>query len=101
MQTRIRKVLSLPAFPDDEQMRIARLLNMLLWALIVFMMLDALLLLVFAPETRPTFWMNGAVIAIALVMHWLLRRGYVRFSSLCLCSLIWPLTVYYISESGG
>ncbi|HVO69161.1 MAG TPA: PAS domain-containing protein, partial [Aggregatilineaceae bacterium] len=101
MRTRVQRWLSAPIFPDEEQTRIAGLLNLLLLALIVLALLDAVLLLVFAPETIPTFWMNGLTVLSGCLLLWVMRRGGVRLASAVLCLILWPLTVYYLAISGG
>ena len=86
--------------PGDEQRRIGRLLSELLLAIIVIIALDTALSVV-VPETSPTVWLNGLVIAISLMLLWLVRRGHVRLSGMLLCLLTWPMTIIYIVSSGG
>src|SRR5690349_5443272 len=99
--TRLRRWLSPPVFPDEEQTRIASLVHFLLVSLILVMTLDAGILFILAPETLPTFWINGLVILTGFVCLGFARRGYVRLACILFCLVTWPLTVYYIAVSGG
>jgi len=101
MLTQLRRWLAPPIFPDDEQTRIASLLNPLLLTVIVLMLLDAVALSLVAPDTIPTLWMNAVVIIGAVIMHGMMQQGHVRLAAALLCLLLWPLTVYYIAISGG
>ncbi len=101
MRNRAQRWLSPPIFPDEEQTRVAGLLNLLLFALIVLTLLDAALLLVFAPETLPTFWINGVGVLGACTVLWIMRHGRVWLASVLLCASLWPLTAYYLATSGG
>src|SRR5258708_32885394 len=101
MLTHLRRWLAPPVFSDDEQTRIASLLNPLLLAVIVLMLLAAVVLLLVAPDTIPTLWINAAAIIGATMMHRMMRQGHVRLAAGLLCLLLWPLTVYYIAISGG
>jgi signal transduction histidine kinase len=90
-----------PAFSDDEQARIARLLYWILLGLIGLNLFDLALLLIYAPETVGTFWLNGVLVAACIVSFWLMRRGMVRPSSAVLCLTFWALLTYYACVSGG
>ncbi|MFN8528191.1 MAG: ATP-binding protein [Anaerolineae bacterium] len=74
---------------------------MLLLIIIASVALDGIFLLLTAPETHSTLWMNGVVIAAAILFLWLMRRGWVRGAAILLCIMIWVLTVYYVAISGG
>src|SRR5512135_264306 len=101
MRAHVQRWLSAPIFPDEEQTRVAGLLNLLLLTLILLVLLDAALLLVFAPETIPTLWMNGLAVLGGCILLWVTRRGALRLASAILCLTLWPLTAYYLATSGG
>ena len=97
----LRKLLTPPVFPDEEQTRIARLLHWLLLAGAIALIFDAAILAIFAPETLPTFWINGLLLAVILLSYWVMRRGLVRTASLVLCLSAWITITYYLAISGG
>src|SRR5258708_2267826 len=101
MRTRIQRWLSPPIFPDEEQTRLAALLNLLLQALILIMLLETALLLVVAPDTPSTFLINGLTILMICGAMWIMRLGHVRLAGMILCLMLWPLTLYYVAISGG
>jgi PAS domain S-box-containing protein len=97
----LRPILTPPTFKDDEQTRLARLLNNILLILIALNLIDMLLLLIYAPETLPTFWTNGVLLGLNLISFWMIRRGWVNAGSLLLCVPFWVLATYYYAISGG
>ncbi len=101
MTDSIRRLLTPPVFPDDEQTRIARLLHRILLAGIGLNVFDAVLLAIFAPETLPTFWINGVCLVFFGISFWMMWRGQIRAASLMLCLPLWFLITYYLSISGG
>ncbi|HVO43839.1 MAG TPA: PAS domain S-box protein, partial [Aggregatilineales bacterium] len=101
MRIRVQHWLTPPVFPDEEQTRLAGVVGLLLLALSVIMVSDAALLLVSAPETIPTFWLNGAAIVGSGILWWLTRNGHVRLAGALFCLTLWPLTVDYLAISGG
>ena len=48
-----------PVFPDEEQTRLAGLLHWMLLALAAVNLFNMGTFSIFAPETLPTFWING------------------------------------------
>lgn len=90
-----------PVFPDDEQTRVAGLLHWIILVTSALNVLDMLLLAIFAPETIPTFWMNGVFQALLVVSYWLNRRGYVQAGGLLICFAFWGLLTFYAAVSGG
>lgn len=97
----IRRLLTPPAFPDDEQARIARLIHWMLLAAIGLNLLDTILLIIFAPEMLPTFWINGVSLVFFGIDFWIMRRGKIHTASLLLCLALWAATTYYLFISGG
>src|SRR4051812_19607521 len=90
-----------PIFSDEEQTRLAGLLHWMLLALIAANLFDMLVLVIFAPETLPTFWLNGAFLAVTLICFWMMRSGWVHGGGFLLCLTFWVLLVTYVAESGG
>lgn len=90
-----------PVFPDEEQTRLANLLHWILLALLVVNVFDMAILLIFAPETLPTFWINGVFLAFTLISFWMMRSGKVRGGGFVVCMTFWALLVGYLAVSGG
>src|SRR5258708_4137392 len=101
MVSKVTHWLASPVFLDEEKTRIARLLNYTLLGLSGISVADAALLLVFAPETLSTFWINGVAVLFCLMLMLLMRWGRVRLAALLFCLVMWLLLVYYIAISGG
>jgi PAS domain S-box-containing protein len=96
-----RSLLEAPTFAEEEKNRVAKLLHWTLWTLIVLVVLDCIVLAIFAPETIPSFWLNYLTIAFCFLCLWMLHRGWVIFSSALLSSVFWLLLLYYTAISGG
>ncbi len=101
MLTPLRKLITPPFFQDEEKTRVGHLLYWLVLALILIIFLEAVLLWVAAPEMVSTFWINGIIILVGSLLLWMTRRGRVRESAFILCTMLWLLTAYYLSVSGG
>jgi PAS domain S-box-containing protein len=95
------KLFAVPVFKNDEQSRVGKLLHWTLIAVIFIVVLDCIVLAIFAPETIPTFWINYLAIAFSFACLVMLHRGWVLFTSALFCAVIWLLTVYYLATSGG
>ena len=96
-----RRWLAPPVFADEEQTRLAKLLHWMLLFLVIANLFDALILLIFAPETLPTFWINGVFLAFTLLAYWIMRAGQVRSSAMLEGFVTWALLVGYLAVSGG
>ena len=90
-----------PVFPDEEQTRLANLLHWILLALLIVNLFDMALLLIFAPETLPTFWLNLVFLAFTLISFGMMRSGKVRGGGFVVCMTFWALLVGYLAVSGG
>ena len=90
-----------PIFPDEERKRLAGLLHWMLFVLLAVNLFNMLALAIFAPETLPTFWINGVFLGVTLLSFGLMRSGRVRAAGFVLCFSFWGLLVTYIAESGG
>ncbi len=98
---RLRRLLMPPVFPDDEKTRVARLLHRVLLAAAIINSIDAMLLAVFAPETLPTFWINGLILLCTIVPFLLLVRGKVYAAALLLLLGAWgAITVNLVIDGG-
>jgi|GEM_PF-3547048 len=96
-----RRLLSTPHFKNEEKTRIAGLIHWIMILLIGLIVLDTVLLAIFAPETSSTFWMNYLGIGICLVCLLMGHAGWVRISSFSFIFIFWLLMIYYFSYSGG
>jgi PAS domain S-box-containing protein len=97
----LRNILRAPVFADDEKTRVGKLLHWTLLVVASVLILDCLILAIFAPETIPTFWINYLGIAFSFFCLVLLHRGWVVFTSTLFALVIWLLLVYYLAISGG
>lgn len=90
-----------PVFEDEDKTRIARLLHWVVLIAAGLNVLDMVLLLIFAPETLPTFWANLVFLIFTGVSYWMTRQGRVQAAGLVLCVPFWLVLTYYLSVSGG
>ena len=101
MLARIRAFLQPPVFEDDEEKtRIARLLNIILIAVMILVMLFSV----------PALWMTpevGRVLIELLLVGWsffmliLMRRGQVQLSGILFSLTLWAVVSYGTYEAGG
>jgi methyl-accepting chemotaxis protein len=106
MLTRIRRFLAPPVFEDEENTRVAGLLNMILLALFLGEIVYGVyyLLTMGGKEPVPVYYILGEMVVAVLgvLIPWfLLRRGYVRAASLLFTALLGVLLFYFAYESGG
>lgn len=90
-----------PTYSDEETTRVAGLLNILIWTIEFILVFDAVVLYILAPETLPTFWINGLAFALALTIRQVMLRGQVRTACYLLCFFIWFMLTYYLAISNG
>src|SRR4051794_40258348 len=98
MFTRIRRLLAPPVFADEEQTRIAALLNVITLGSAALLALRAFGTLLFQPNPYPFvfFVALGEMLAVGTLV--LMHRGYVRLASLLSCLMamgIATLSMYY------
>ncbi len=101
MLARIRAIFMPPVFEDKDKTRTARLLNAVLLTLFVSMTLVTGILLVTRgfPNDRQTAFVPLSSVIMAVAMEVLLayvRRGYLRWPSIILLSLLWAITTFWI-----
>jgi PAS domain S-box-containing protein len=89
------------AFTEKEQSRTGRLLRWILLSGLILNTFNLGILIIFAPETLPTFWLNGLLFVVIFVSFALLRQGRVYTASACYCSSLWGIITYYALISGG
>lgn len=101
MRRYLTRFLNPPEFPDEEQTRVATLLNFFIWAVIAIISLNAIALFFAAPEIGFTLWLNGLVVALAFGLRWLMWQGRVNLAGFLLCLVFWGALAYYLATSGG
>ena len=101
MFTRIKQLLTLPVFEDEDKTRIAALLNTILWTFLAIIIGYGLFTLLISPDHWPSFILIGSAFVLTLSTIFLTHRGYVRFSSLLFSSLLWILITSSVVAFGG
>jgi GAF domain-containing protein len=104
MISRIKPLLAPPAFADEEQTRLAGLLNIILLTILTAALaIQLLLLLVDLTQARsPTLSMPVVIaLVVSLGLLLLVRRGHVRFASVTLALALIGLTTLAIVTAGG
>jgi GAF domain-containing protein len=106
MGSRIRQLFAAPVFEDEEQARVARLLNTVLLTFSVAVVLVVVSIFAFyglpaAPEATFTL-LSGVVMAVAGIGLLVLARcGRVRIAALALLSLLWAIITYWVCGVAG
>ena len=101
MVNRIRRLFTLPHFDNDDQMRVARILNFILLVMLAGGTAFAIATPLVMPERINRMPITLAMCALILVMLYILRTGRVRFVALCFTSTLWLLFSYAALTSGG
>ncbi len=104
MIRRIKPLLAPPAFADEEQTRLAGLLNIILLTILTAALAIQLLLLpVDLVQSRPPTLSMPVIAALVVSVGLLIvvRRGHVRFASVTLALALLALTTLAIVTSGG
>jgi signal transduction histidine kinase len=101
MFERIHRFLSPPLFDDEEKTRIARLLQVVLLAMIVGTFLIGLALPIISPNRLHRLGLNIAVIGFGLAHLVLLRRGHVRWAANGFAVFLWAIVTYASATTGG
>ena len=107
MWKRIRKLTAPPFFEqDEEKTRRARLLNPILWAMLIMLVVMTPVLLIFFPDTDPTRQTSTMIILITTipsiaVQIVLMHRGRVRLASVLLSLLLVVAVTFAIYYYGG
>lgn len=103
--TKIKQMLAAPVFEGDEdKTRNARLLNVLLWALLVAVAVPTPVLIFASSDLSAAAMTLGLVLAFALPLLglvWLLHRGSVRLASVLLSILLLVVVTAAVFIFGG
>lgn len=96
----IRQFLTPPVFDDEEQTRVARLLNSILWAVIVI----GTLYTIVAPIILGQYFsaaLTGTIVVISIIARQLMIRGFVRLASIILLIVFSVILTISIIISDG
>jgi GAF domain-containing protein len=97
----IRQFMVAPVFEDEDKTRVARLLDVILWALVAAVAVFGILSL--SGHIRPGRALTG--LAAMILVRWgalfLMRRGYVRLVGVLLSSAMWAASTYIVLVTGG
>jgi PAS domain S-box-containing protein len=102
--TRIKDMLSPPVFEDGEKTRIARILGIILRAIIAVVgaLLVAWLTTGKSDELGPyAFVANGLIIAVSIGLLFLIRRGHVKPAALIFVIFLWTNISFQAFTSDG
>ena len=94
MLTRIVGWLAAPKFDDESKTRAAKLLDSMLWGLVVTTV-------VVLPTRLESWILSVTLLIVAVVLFVMLRRGLVRISSAILVSALWISVAYLAYSQGG
>jgi hypothetical protein len=101
MLTRIKHLLPPPVFEDAEKTRVANLLNIIIWVLIIAIIIRAIWSLFLPAEEAYSLIIYGVVLAILVGGLALMRVGRVREVSFILTGLLWGVIVLSMFSFGG
>ncbi len=102
--TRFKAMLSPPAFEDEEKTRIARILGVILWAIIAVVgaLIVTWLVTGKSDELGPyAFVANGVIIAVSIGLLFLIRRGHVKPAGLIFVIFVWGNISFQAFTSDG
>jgi PAS domain S-box-containing protein len=102
--TRFKAMLSPPAFEDEEKTRIARILGVILWAIIAVVgaLIFTWLVTGKSDELGPyAFVANGVIIAVSIGLLFLIRRGHVKPAGLIFVIFVWGNISFQAFTSDG
>jgi len=105
--TRIRRFLAAPVFEDEDKTRTARLVNIVLLAVFVIASILTLLTGLFTgaePANVGSLAAGAATAILALVMWFIMRRGYIRLVAIALSSVLLvntSIAVYFTGTISG
>jgi PAS domain S-box-containing protein len=101
MVNRIRSLVTPPHFEDEDQIRVARVLNFSLLVLLVGGVIFAIATPLVMPDRINRMPITLAMCALVVVMLYVLRTGRVRSVALCFTSVLWLMFSYAAITSGG
>ena len=102
--TRVKDMLSPPVFEDEEKTRIARILGVILWAIVVVVgaLIFTWLVTGKSDELGPyAFVANGVIIAVSIGLLFLIRRGHVKPAGLIFVIFLWANISFQAFTSDG
>jgi PAS domain S-box-containing protein len=97
----VRRLVAAPIFADEDQTRVAQILNFCLLVVFVGAGLFAIATPVLMPERLSRLPISLGAVLLSLVMLGLLRAGYIRATALIFTSILWLLFSYAALTSGG
>lgn len=97
----LRGFLAPPAFLDDEQTRIARLLNVISFAILVLFVLSGVSVPFVTATPVPPLMSVSIGIVMQIGVIGLMRRGHLRSASVLLASVLWGIVTFSSAFFGG
>jgi PAS domain S-box-containing protein len=101
MRDVIRRLLVPPDFDDVEKTRVARILNVCLWVVLIGAGIFGLTIPFVMPERMSRMPIVIGVCTLSAGMLYVVRTGRVRFAALCFTSALWLIFSYAALTSGG
>ena len=102
--SRVKDMLSPPVFEDEEKTRIARILGVILWAIVVVVgaLIFTWLVTGKSDELGPyAFVANAVIIAVSIGLLFLIRRGHVKPAGLIFVIFLWVDISFQAFTSDG
>lgn len=102
--TRIKDLLSPPIFEDEEKTRIARILGIILWAIVAVVgaLIVTWLVTGKSDELGPyAFVANGVIIFVSIGLLFLIRSGHVKPAGLMFVIFLWANITFQAFTSDG
>ena len=102
MQTFFERCFAAPVFPDDEETRQARLLEIMRRGMILLLLANCLLNIILLPASTTRWLTIGAAgMASNLVIIYFSRQGQRRLAGFLLLALIWLIATLAAATAGG
>ena len=101
MREKIISILAPPVFEDEEKTRIVRMLNTILLAMVVLVGILVVSRVIFGDPTDRSVIINGALLAMAVILLVVTRHGYVRAAAFVLISVGWISLIYLAWRGDG
>jgi PAS domain S-box-containing protein len=101
---RIKKIVAPPIFKDEEKTRAAMILSIILWSVVVVVSILIIAWLVKGKshELGPyAFAANSIIIAVAIGLLFLIRRGYVKSAGFAFVAFCWSNITFQAFTSDG
>src|SRR5690606_15476785 len=97
----MKHLLRAPTFANEDKTRIARLLNVILWATIGVNLIYSFSLLFTIPDPELNLLVDGVLLILQLIVLILMRRGELQMASIILVSALWLYSNFVILIFGG